>query len=166
MSSSTTARNKMSKRRKTKKVSEPVIAKFLVKFNNNPDNMFPMKVFNLKKCVPRIERWLKGTGDTWKYALLKDNEGMILSYYHPSNGTNPIDQETYTKLFKKESFSLYIIPSRSYKRKYDNPKPKSIRVGSLDDVAALYNKDDVLRIDIYQKGKLINSFNGEFKKKR
>jgi hypothetical protein len=163
--SSSTARNKMSKPRKTKKVSEPVIAKFLVKFNNNP-NMFTMKVFNLNKCVPRIERWLKGTGDTWKYALLKDQAGMILSYYHPSNGTNAIDKETYTKLFKKESFTLYIIPSKAYKRANDNPKPVSKRVYSLDDVSAFYKKEDVLRIDVYQKGKVINSFNGQFKKKR
>lgn len=155
---------RMRKPKKTKKSSQPVIAKFLVCWNDNPDNMFPMKVFSLKKCIPRIERYLDSKKGLWKYCLLKDEStGTILSYYHPSNGSKALDQETYKKLNQKNSYSLYIIPTAAYKRRTGSQKGITKRVYHLDDVEQYYNKD-VSKIDIYQKGKKINSFNGKFLK--
>lgn len=164
MTSSTARPTTMAKRQKTKKISQPVIAKFLVCWNNNSDNMFPMKVFNLKTCISRIERYLDTKEGLWKYCLLKcESTGTILSYYHPSNGSNALDQETYKKLNQKNSYSLYIIPTAAQKRKTGSQKGITKRVYHLDEVEQYYTKD-VSRIDIYQKGKKINSFNGKFLK--
>lgn len=155
----------MAKRPKIKKESKPAVAMFLVSFIDNPDNLFPMKVFNYKRCLPRLERYLESVKGKWKYALLKEaNTGTVLSYYHPKNGANPLDKEAYTKLTKKNSYSLYIIPTAAYKRKVGNHKGTTQKVSSLDKVASYYN-ENVLRIDVYQNGSKINSFvNGKFLK--
>ena len=145
---------------KIKKDSKPPVAYLQIKFSNN-HNPKGFRIYNFKAGLKKIERYLKSVKGKWQWALLRQiSTNNIFYYYHPKTGTERLDQKAYAKLL--EYYSLYIIPTSRYKRQHGSLKGMTEKVRSLDEVGKFWNKD-VLRIDIYQQGKLINRFmDGKF----
>ena len=160
MTQQRTARMPRHDRKKNKK---PTVAYLHVKFHDNPS----LKAFGIsdyQKGLNTVERnILKKNKGKWKYAYLKQKDTPnVFYYYHPATGTERLDKDKYNKQAKL--YSIYIVPTTAYKRKYNTQKGTSKLIKGLDQVAQHYNKD-VLKILIYENGKHINTFeNGKFLK--
>jgi ABC-type bacteriocin/lantibiotic exporter with double-glycine peptidase domain len=149
------------KSRKKIKVAKNFIAYVHINFKDNA-NYKSMKIEN-EKDLKSVEKYLLKHLRAWKWASLKDiNTKAVYHYYHPTTGVERLNLETYKEQFT--AYSLYIIPTSSYKRKMGIIKGKSQRIYDLDQIHQYWNKD-VLRIDVYVEGKKINSYeNGRFLK--
>jgi hypothetical protein len=94
--------------------------------------------------------------------LREAGSNAVYHYYHPNTGIERLDKDRYKE--QLTAYSLYIIHSSSYKRKMGITKGKSQRIYDLEQIHQYWDKD-VLRIDIYVKGKKIKSYeNGRFLK--
>lgn len=133
-----------------------------IRFKNNP-NPKGFKTDNLGKGLTRLEQYLQTVQGKWDWALLRQaNTGNIIYYYHPNTGTQRLDLDGYKE--QLTCYSLYIIPTLAYKKQHDNVKGISKRVYSLENIEQYWNQH-VLRIDIYQDGKLVNQYErGKFLK--
>lgn len=150
----------IAKKPKQKRVKS-FIAYVHVNFKNN-SNYKSMKIEN-EKDLKSVEKYLLKHVRAWKWASLKDlSTKAVYHYYHPNTGIQRLDLATYKEQFT--AYSLYIIPTSSYKRKTGITKGKSQRIYDLEQIHQYWNKD-VLRIDVYVEGKKINSYeNGRFLK--
>jgi ABC-type bacteriocin/lantibiotic exporter with double-glycine peptidase domain len=121
-----------------------------------------MKIEN-EKDLKSVEKYLLKHVRAWKWASLKDiSTKGVYHYYHPNTGIQRLSLEAYKEQFT--AYSLYIIPTSSYKRKTGTTKGKSQRIYDLEQIDQYWTKD-VLRIDVYVEGKKINSYeNGRFLK--
>jgi len=121
-----------------------------------------MKIENEKE-LKSVEKYLMKHIRAWSYAALKQiDTNAVIHYYHPNTGVDHLNKEIYKEQFT--AYSLYIIPTSSYKRKTGLTKGKSQRIYDLESIHKYWTKD-VLRIDVYVEGKKINSYeNGRFLK--
>lgn len=151
-------------KKKKKTTSTPPVAYLQVKFKDN-ENPKAFHIYNFGLGLDKIENYLKTVRGKWDWALLRQAKtNNIFYYYHPNTGTKRLDQKAYKK--QLEFFMLYIIPTSKYKNRHGSQKGISKRVQNLDEVPAYMNKD-VLRINVYQRGELINCYErGKFQKPR
>jgi ABC-type bacteriocin/lantibiotic exporter with double-glycine peptidase domain len=161
MSISNAKPKQKAKSKKKVKVAKNFIAFVHINFKDNP-NYKSMKIEN-EKDLKSVEKYLLKHRQAWKWASLKDiSTKAVYHYYHPDTGVDRLDLETYKKQFT--AYSLYIIPTSSYKRKTGITKGSSQRIYDLDLIHQYWTKD-VLRIDVYVEGKKVNSYeNGRFLK--
>lgn len=145
-----------------KKVKLQSVAYLKVKWKDNPEPK-AFKMSDLQKSLVRVEREiLTKNNNRWSWAILYTRNNEIIHYYHPTSGTAAISKDEYSnKLKKSRTLSGYIIYNTAWRRK--NPNKKSARTVRLNDpkeVTEFFN-EDVLRIDIYQDGKKIDSYYGK-----
>lgn len=147
------------KKRKQKAVKAPAVAYLKITWNNGEDNAF--KISNFTNSLMNVERYLGSVEGKWKWACLKQvGTGNIYHYYHQKTGTKRLDLEGYKEQF--EAYSLYIIYKLSYRKKTGSHKGRSKRIYDLSKISEYWTKD-VLRIDVYQEGKLVNQYeHGKF----
>ena len=119
--------------------------------------------FENEKQLKSIEKYLTKHRHSWKWATLREiGSNTILAYYHPKTGVERLNLKSYKAQFT--AYSLYIIPTSSYKRRTGIEKGISQRIYDLEQIHQYWTKD-VLRIDVYVEGKKINSYeNGRFLK--
>ena len=141
--------------KKTKTVKAASVAYLQVKFKDN-ENPKGFKIKNFSKELNKVEQYLNGQKNTWSWAILREiGSNAIYHYYHPNTGIQRLDKDSYKEQFT--AYSLYIIPTSSYKLKTGITKGKSQRIYDLDNIHQHWTKD-VLRIDVYVDGKKINSY--------
>ncbi|WMX17101.1 hypothetical protein [Aureispira sp. CCB-E] len=141
------------------KVQRNYIAYVHIRWKNQTNNK-AMKIEN-EKQLKSVEKYLVKYRHSWKWASLKTlHTNKVIHYYHPKTGVERLDLKTYKAQFT--AYSLYIIPTSSYKRKTGIEKGISQRIYDLEQIHQYWTKD-VLRIDVYLEGKKINSYeNGRF----
>jgi hypothetical protein len=161
MSTSNAKPKEQAKSKKKAKVARNYVAFVHINFKDNP-NYKSMKIEN-EKDLKSVEKYLLKHRQAWKWASLKDiHTKAVYHYYHPDTGVDRLDLKTYKEQFT--AYSLYIIPTSSYKRKTGITKGSSQRIYDLEQIDKYWTKD-VLRIDVYVEGKKVNSYeNGRFLK--
>ena len=154
--------NAKPKQQAKKVIKAASVAYLQVKFKDN-DNPKGFKIKDFKKELNKVEQYLNGQKNRWSWAILREIESnAIYHYYHPNTGIERLDLDTYKEQFT--AYSLYIIPTSSYKRKTGIEKGSSQRIYDLEQIHQYWTKD-VLRIDVYVEGKKIKSYeNGRFLK--
>jgi len=154
--------NAKPKQQPKKVIKAASVAYLQVKFKDN-DNPKGFKIKDFKKELNKVEQYLNGQKNRWSWAILREIESKaIYHYYHPNTGIERLDLDTYKEQFT--AYSLYIIPTSSYKRKTGVEKGSSQHIYDLEQIHQYWTKD-VLRIDVYVEGKKIKSYeNGRFLK--
>lgn len=150
----------MTKPQKKPKV-EPV-AFLQVKFKNRQD----LKAFyinDLNESLRRIEiNILFKNEGKWDWAVIRMSlSKQIYHYYHPSSGKVRLTRDQYIRKIQKDTFDIYVIPTKEWKHRTGNQKGISYKgLKDLEEVKQYFNKD-VLKILVYNKdGKVINEFDG------
>lgn len=142
-------------KKKQKKTKAPAVAYLKITWNNGNSNAF--KISNFTNSLMNVERYLRSVEGKWKWASLKEiGTGTIYHYYHKKTGSKRLDIREYRKQF--DAYSLYIIHTPSYRKRTGTQKGTSKRIYNLEEIHNYWNYRDVLRIDVYQEGKLINRY--------
>lgn len=139
------------------------VAYIQIKFKDN-DNPKAFKVANLGTRLSYTERLLEQWKGRWSHAVLRlCGSNNIVHYYHPSTGKQRLTKQAYKA--QLERYELYIIPTTKWKEQHGSHKGISRTIYSLESLEEYYSKD-VLRIDIYQQGRLYGSYDGKQIRKR
>jgi hypothetical protein len=155
MSISNAKPKEQAKQQPKKVIKAASVAYLQVKFKDN-DNQKGFKIKNFDKELNKVEQYLDGQKNRWSWAMLREvGSNAIYHYYHPNTGIDRLDLDTYKEQFT--AYSLYIIPTSSYKRKTGITKGSSQRIYDLEQIDKYWTKD-VLRIDVYVEGKKVNSY--------